>query len=224
MKKRKLQFTQRDVFQSYSPYYKKHFFNLFRGKGSGSVEVRPGAITPEEVKRAVQRIGYGKIVEILRIGYDGVVDDMPMIVELTHITREGFSGKIVNVERRIIEGSSQSMVYAKRGGGVVEFLYSDGDIKEIKESRDADELSDAREVTMIMELLMALEINDRILVAYYDEKHRGTVNVEGMLLSKSSGHRIFKMVIEKINGVELERKIERQFDIENDLVIDISLI
>lgn len=224
MKKRKLQFRQRDVFQSYAPYYKQHFFNFFRRKGSGSVEVRPGALTPEEVKRTVERLGQGKIVELLRIGYDGTVDDMPMIIELTHISREGFSGKIVNVERRIIEGSSHSMVYAKRGGGVVDFLYSDGDIKEIKESRDADELSDAREVTMIMELLMALEVKDRILVAYYDEKHRGTVNVEGILLSKSSGHRIFKMVIEKINGIELERKIERQFDIENDLVIDISLI
>lgn len=224
MKKRKLQFTQRDVFQSYAPFYKKHFFNLFRRKGSGSREVRPGALAPEEVKRAVERIGYGKIVEILRIGYDGTADDMPMIVELTHITGEGFSGKIVNVERGIIEGSSKSIVYAKRGGGVIEFLYSDGDIKEIKESRDAEELSSAREITTIMELLMALEVKDRILVAYYDEKHRGTVNIEGVLLSKSSGHKIFKMVIEKINGIELEKKIERQFDIENDLVIDISLI
>lgn len=224
MKKRKLQFAQRDVFQSYSPFYKKHFFNLFRRKGGGSVEVRPGALAPEEVKRVVERLGYGKIVEILRIGYDGTVDDLPMIVELTHISREGFRGKIVNVERRIIEGSSHSMVYAKRGGGIVEFLYSDGDIKEIKESRDADELSDAREVTMIMELLKALEVKDRILVAYYDEKHRGTVNVEGILLAKSSGHKLFKMVIEKINGIELEKKIERKFDIESDLVIDISLV
>ena len=97
-------------------------------------------------------------------------------------------------------------------------------MKEIKESRDAEELSEARDVSQVQDLLAALEIKDRILVAYYDEKHRGTVNVEGVLLSRSIGNKIFKVLIEKINGVELENKIERQFDIDNDLVIDISLV
>ena len=223
MRRKRPRFQEKNSFQLFSPYYKRHFFKLFSRKGGRSLILRPGAIPPREVKRAVDRYGVGKIVEILRIGYDGAVDDMPIIVEILSINREGFSGKIVNVERRIIEESSQSMIYARRGGGVIDFFFDDGDIKEIKESRDAEDLSDSRDVANISELLAALEIKDRILVAYYDDKHRGTVNVEGVLLSKSPGLKIFKMLIEKINGVELENKIERQFDIDNDLVIDISL-
>lgn len=223
MRRKKLQFRGKDGFQLHSPYYKRGFFNFFSRKGKDSLPLRPGAILPQEVKRAVTRYGVGKVVEILRVGYDGTVDDLPIIVEIISINREGFSGKIVNVERRIIEESSHSMIYARRGGGVIDFLYTDGDIKDIKESKEAEELSGARDVANIRELLAALEIKDRILVAYYDDRHRGTVNVEGVLVSKSPGLKIFKILIDKINGVELENKMERQFDIDNDLVIDISL-
>jgi hypothetical protein len=224
MKRNKLRFRGKPVGAFYIPFYKGHFFRFFSRKGGGIPAVRPGAMLPGEVKRAVEQIGEGYIVEILRIGYDGSLDDMPMLVEITRVFREGFSGKIVNVERQMIEESSRQMIYARRGGGIIDFLYSDGDIKEIKENRDADELSEWRDKSEIKDLLAALEIEDRILVAYYDKKHRGTVNVEGVLLSRSMGNKIFKIVIEKINGVELENKIEKQFDIDNDLVIDISLV
>jgi hypothetical protein len=224
MKRNKLRFRGKPAGAFYIPFYKGHFFRFFSRKGGDIPTVRPGAMLPGEVKRAVEQIGEGNIVEILRIGYDGSVDDMPMLVEITRVFREGFSGKIVNVERQMIEESSRQMIYARRGGGIIDFLYSDGDIKEIKENRDADELSEWRDKSEIKDLLAALEIEDRILVAYYDKKHRGTVNVEGVLLSRSMGNKIFKIVIEKINGVELENKIEKQFDIDNDLVIDISLV
>jgi hypothetical protein len=224
MKRKKRGFYGKSVDTYFSPYYKNHFFGFLSPKGGNTAMVRPGAMPPEEVKSAVERFGEGMIVEILRIGYDGLMDDMSVLLEIIRISPEGFSGKIVNVERRMIEENSRRLIYVRSGGGVIDFLYSDGDIKEIKESRDADELTEARDISQIHDLLAALDVEDRILVAYYDEKHRGTVNVEGVLLSKSTGNKIFRIVIEKINGVELETNIEKQFDIDNDLVIDISLV
>ncbi|RMI20795.1 MAG: hypothetical protein D6681_02090 [Calditrichaeota bacterium] len=206
------------------PYLRRHFLKLFRRK-SGTVHLRPGAMPPEAVRRAVQQFGVGKVVEILRIGYDGTVDDIPIIVEIIDIGKEGFTGKVINVEREIIEGHShKTLVYARRGGGVIEFRYDDGDIKEILESRDDEELAEARDVAALTEVLSALEVDDPVLVAYYDRKHRGTVNVEGRILSKEADGTTFTLRIEKINNIELEKKIEQRFNIERDLVIDISLV
>lgn len=185
--------------------------------------MRPGALSAEQVKRQIEAIGVGKVVELYRIGYDGELDDMSVIIEITRIFPEGFSGKIINVERKIIEETSRTIVYARRGGGAIDFLYDDGDIKEIRLNQDAEELSEARDLAGLQEVLAALEPKDRILVAYYDQKHRGTVNVEGTLLAKSFANTRFKMVIEKINGIELEKKNERLFDIKQDLVVDVAI-
>ena len=41
---------------------------------------------------------------------------------------------------------------------------------------------------------------------------------------KSSGNKIFKIVIEKINGIALEQPLEKQFDIDTDVVVAIDLM
>ncbi|RMF60698.1 MAG: hypothetical protein D6748_03480 [Calditrichaeota bacterium] len=214
----------KDKREPFVPFYRHYFFNLFKKKKSPAVNLRPGAMTPEQVKKRVEELGVGKVVEIIRIGYDGTIDDIPMIVEITNIWSDGFSGKVINVEREIIEESSQLMVYAKKGGGSIEFKFTDGDIKEIVESKDAEELSSARDISALVEILGALESGDRVLVAYYDKRHQGTVNVEGSLLEKNPEAKTFRILIERINNVELENKIERELNIESDLVIDISLV
>ncbi|NIW78645.1 MAG: hypothetical protein GWN16_03930 [Calditrichae bacterium] len=206
------------------PQFRRYFFKIFGKKKAEPIDLRPGALSPEQVKRNIEGIGVGKIVEIIRIGYDGNIDDIPMLVEIKAIHGEGFTGKIVNVEREMIEQSSKLMVYAKRGGGVIDFKFTDGDIKEIAESKDVEELSQARDISALSEILSALEVKDSVLVAYYDKKHRGTVNVEGKLLSKKENHQGFTIMIEKINNIELENKMEKEFDIEGDLVIDITLV
>ncbi len=160
----------------------------------------------------------------MRIGYDGTIDDLPIIVKITDIRQDGFSGKIVNVERQMIEEGTKSVVFAKKGGGIIEFLYDDGDIKEITKSVDASVVAESRDISAQKEILAALEIGDKIMMAYYDEKQSGSVNVEGTLLSKSPENTQFKIMIEKVNRIEIEKKVEREFDIEKDLVIDIDML
>ncbi len=208
----------------YGPHYQFGFFNIFKRKTRSSVKLRPGAMPPDQLQKRITEIGTGKVVEIIRIGYDGMIDDIPMTVEITNIWQDGFSGRVVNVERDMIEESSQLMVYAKRGGGTIEFKYDDGDIKEIIECKDAEELSQERNISALIEIVEALDINDRVLVAYYDQNRRGTVNVEGVLISKNIPNKSFRIVIDKINGIKLENKIDREFNVFSDLIIDIAMM
>lgn len=205
------------------PYFRRYFFNFFKKKDR-EVSPRPGALTPEALAKEVRSIGEGKVVELLRIGFDGQADEVPITVEVLEISDSGFRGRVVNVERQLIEASSRKTVYARRGGGAIDFRFDDGDIKSISISKDADELAAARDVSAIKEIIQALDVNDHILVAYFDPKHRGTVNVEGTLSMKSSGNKIFKIVIEKINGIALEQPLEKQFDIDTDVVVAIDLM
>jgi|GEM_PF-1042821 len=207
-----------------TPYRTRGFFNLFRKQTPTVDPPRPGAMYPNELRDEIERVGSGKIVELIRIGYDGELDDMPIIIEITEIGREGFSGKIVNVERDLIEENSEKTVYAKRGGGLIHFLYTDGDIKEVIENNDLENLAQERDISAIVEVVSALETGDRVLTAYYDKKHRGTVNIEGELVSKSPDAKSFRIKVEKINGVPLEKMVEKQFNAEDDVVIDISII
>ncbi len=187
-------------------------------------ERRPGALSRDQVKRKIEEIGVGGVAEIIRIGFDGQAEELPINVEIKHIHKTGFSGRVVNVERRLIEGTSDGRVHTRGGGGIIEFNFDDGDIKSIDENQDYQELSAERDISGIVAALSALEEGDRISVAYFDKKHRGTVNFEGVLTAKLAGSRAFRMTIEKINGVKLEKGIHKQFNIQSELVIDVSIL
>ncbi|MBN2365858.1 MAG: hypothetical protein EH225_07535 [Calditrichaeota bacterium] len=204
-------------------YSKRYFFWPFKKKKTRSA-VRNGALQPDEVKRRVKELGVGKQVEIVRIGYDGSIDDMPVIVEIIDISDDSFTGRIINLERQMIESATRNLVYAKKGGGVIEFFFKDGDIKEIILSRDQELLEQERNIPGLKEILTALDTGDQVLIAFYDEKHKGTINTEGTLLEKDEQNEVFTVQIEKINRIELEQKIKRTFDIRKDLVIDIEMV
>jgi len=207
------------------PHFRKFFWWPFGKKEKTSTtELRPGALKPEEAKRQIKELGIGSVVEILRIGYDGTIDDIPMLIKITRIAEDGFSGKMVNVERQMIEEGTEKLIFAKKGGGTIEFQYDDGDIKEIIKSTDESVLTEARDTLAQKEILAALEIGDRIMMAYFDEQQNGTVNVEGTLLSKSPENDKFKIMIERVNRIEIEKKVEKEFDIDKDLVIDIDMV
>ena len=212
-KKFEMQLTQNNRNQ-------RNFWWLFKKKKS---QVRPGAMEPAAVKKLVEEIGIGKQIEIMRIGYDGSIDERPINVEIINTFSDGFTGKVVNVERDMIERSTSKLVYAKQGGGVMEFLYSDGDIQEIIIPEDEKLITQERNINGLKEILNALEKGDHI-VSYYDSRERGTINAEGTLLSKDESGLLFSMKIEKVNRIELEKKIDKDFNIEDDLVIDIGLV
>jgi hypothetical protein len=185
---------------------------------------RSGALSPDDVKKIVNDIGVGKQIEILRIGYDGSIDDMPVLVEIIGISSYGFTGRIINIERQMIESATKNLIYAKKGGGVQEFSFEDGDIKEITVSRDEELLQQERNIESLKEILTALDIGDHVIVAYYDEKRKGTINTEGVITEKDQENETFSLQIEKINRIELEKKITKKFNIKQDLVIDIEIV
>ena len=179
---------------------------------------------PQKIKKTIEGIGIGKQIEILRIGYDGSIDDIPINVEIIDISPNSFTGKIINLERRMIESATDKLVYAKTGGGVLEFNYNDGDIKEIALSHDQELIEQERNIDNLIEVLSALEAGDHVIVAYYDNQQKGTINTEGVITEKSDTDDIFTLTIEKINRIELQRKITKKFDLQKDLVIDIELV
>ena len=207
------------------PYFRKYFLWPF-GKKKRMTETaqRPGAVSEQDLKRRVKEFGEGAIVEILRIGYDGTIDDIPMMIKITSITEDSFTGRIVNVERQMIEERTEKLIFAKKGGGLIEFFYDEGDIRDITRSMDETVVAESRDISSQKEILAALEIGDKIMMAYLDEKQHGSVNVEGTLLSKSEENTRFKIMIEKVNRIEVEKKVEKEFDVEKDLVIDIDMI
>ena len=126
MKMKKNHFIHRLDHSSLSS--RRFFFWPFKKKEK--FIIRKGAMQPDEVRRIINQIGIGKQIEIMRIGYDGTLDDMQVIVEILDISNHGFTGRIINLERSMIEGATRNLVYAKKGGGVLEFNFNDGDIKE----------------------------------------------------------------------------------------------
>lgn len=205
-------------------YSKRYFWGLFKKKRKAKTILRPRAMSADAVKNQINAIGIGKQIEMLRVGYDGSIDDMPIMVEIIDISPESFTGRIVNPERTMIESSTEKLVYAKKGGGIIEFRYDDGDIHSITETKDEELLQQERNIESLKEMLAALETGDRVIVAYYDEKQRGTVNTEGAIIDKSDKDSTFTLQIEKINKIELEKKISRTFDIQKDLVIDLEFV
>ena len=202
----------------------RYFWWPFSKKKGRKFKGRSGALHPEEVKKTIKEVGIGKQVEIVRIGFDGGIDDMPVVVEILDISESYFTGKIVNLERQMIESATSKIVYAKQGGGVLEFNYDDGDIKEISVTHDQELIEQERNIDGLREILQALDTGDHVIVAYYDGKNKGTINTEGVILNKNEVEENFTLQIEKINHIELEKKITKEFDIKNDLVIDIELV
>lgn len=223
---RKAHFKRDGLTGDYLPRYRRNFFSAMKKKELVDyAPERPGALPPDVVRRRIDEIGVGKLVEIRRIGFDGTADEHPIVVEIQGIYKDGFSGKVTNFERGVIHRSDDGVTYGKTGGGVIRFNYLDGDIKDLNPAKKPQKKSSSeRNISGMKDILTELGIEERIVVKYYDRRHRGTVNVEGVLVSKSMTNTIFKMIIDKINNIELESKFSQQFDIEKELVVDISTL
>jgi hypothetical protein len=224
MYNRKVYFSNNITLHSHSPAFKRYFFNLVKKSDNGAVAERPGALPPVAVKRQIEKIGPGKVVKIQRIGFDGTEDETPIIVEVQSIYKDGFSGKVLTAEKGIIENGSDKVIYAKNGGGIIRFNYLDGDIKYVSESQVTRNVSSERNIAEMVKTLANMGVEERILVKYYDRRHRGTVNVEGVLVARSSTNTAFKMIIDKINNIELDAKFSQQFDVEREMVLDILTV
>jgi hypothetical protein len=200
----------------------KERVRFFWGKKQNKSTPRPGTLSPEEVKKLVNEIGKNKKVNIQRVQYDGTLDD-PVAVKIVDIRDEYFTGRVVNIERSIRQDINEKTVYVKGGGGTIEFYYEDGDIASIEEDLD-EQIIEQKNVEEIVEILEALDLNEEILISYYDHSKGGVINGVGRLLDKDLSNRTFKVELSLINDIELDEPITINLNMQKDTVLDLEVV
>ncbi len=200
---------------------KRYFLGLFKKKKK--VELRPGALPPEKVREIIQRIGKNKKVNIRRVEFDGKPEEKPITVRIIDIKDDYFTGIVINVERSIKQELDDKVVYIKGGGGTIDFYYDDGDIMSIEE--DVDEVViEQRNIDELVEILDALDVNEEILISYYDEEKGGVINGRGRLISKDVDKKDFEVEFLIINEIELDKPKIVKLNLEKDKVLDIEVV
>ncbi|MCD6375090.1 MAG: hypothetical protein J7L94_06150, partial [Caldisericaceae bacterium] len=195
---------------------KRYFLGLFKKKKK--VELRPGALPPEKVKEIIQRIGKNKKVNIRRVEFDGAPEERPVSVRIIDIKDDYFTGMVINVERSIKQELNDKVVYIKGGGGTIDFYYDDGDIMSVEE--DVDEvIIEQRNIDELVEILDALDVNEEILISYYDEEKGGVINGRGRLISKDIENKDFEVEFLIINEIELDKPKIVKLNLEKDKVL-----
>ena len=163
------------------------------------------------------------MVNITRITYDGTPEDQPVAVKIVDIRDEYFTGRVVNVERSIKQAENDSVIYVKGGGGAIDFYFNDGDIMTIEEDID-QEVIETRNVQEVKEILEALDLNEDIIVSYYDESEGGVINGVGVLVEKDMETLDFKVKFSAINEIELNKPREILLNLNNDKIVDLEVI
>lgn len=200
---------------------KRYFLGLFKKKKK--VEIRPGALPPEKLKEIVQKIGKNKKVNIRRVEFDGTPEEKPISVRIIDIKDDYFTGMVINVERSIKQELDEKVVYIKGGGGTIDFYYDDGDIMSIEEDVD-EEVIEQRNIDELAEILDALDVNEEILISYYDEEKGGVINGRGRLISKDIEKKDFEVEFLIINEIELDKPKIVKLNLEKDKVLDIEVV
>jgi len=199
---------------------KRYFLKFFKSKKASNI--RLGAMDAEAVKALVKEIGKKK-VNIHRVHYDGTPEETPVSVQILDIRDEYFTGEVVNVERSIKEEMDNKLVYSKGGGGTLDFYYTDGDVMKIE--ADVDEIIiEQKNETELLEILDALDLNESILISYYDRGKGGVLNGTGRLLSKDVGAKTFEVELNLINDIELDKPKTVSLNTEKDTVLDLEVV
>jgi hypothetical protein len=200
---------------------KRHFLDMFRKKGSGNV--RPGALSPKELKALVKKIGNKKKVNITRVEYDGTPEGKPVSVQIVDIREEYFTGKIINLERSIKQEMNEKIVFVKGGGGTIDFYYNEGDIMSVEQDIDED-IIEQKNPEELLEILDALDLNESILISFYDRDKGGVMNGSGKLISKDIENKTFTVELSLINDIELDTPKEITLDLDKDSVLDLEVV
>jgi hypothetical protein len=200
----------------------RHFLNFFKSKKK-QAQVRPGALTPDDLKKRVNEIGKGKKVNIQRVQYDGTPEEQPIIVKLLAIRDEYFTGEFVNVERSIKQEMDDKLIYVKGGGGSIDFYYTDGDIMSIEEDFDETIIHQMNE-DEVLEILDALDLNESIRISYYDKSKGGVMNGTGKLLEKDVSNKSFKVELNLVNDIELDHVKTVSLNLDQIPVFDLEVV
>jgi len=201
---------------------KRNFLDFLKKKDGGG-KVRPGALTPNELKDLIKSIGNKKKVNITRVEYDGTPEDKPVSVQIVDIRDEYFTGKVINLERSIKQEMDDKLVFVKGGGGTVDFYYKDGDIKSIEQDID-ESIIEQKNEEVLLEILDALDLEESILISFYDRTKGGVMNGTGRLIAKDIENKTFKVELNLINDIELDTPKTFDFDLEKDSILDLEVV
>lgn len=204
-----------------APLSSRYFFKFFKKKKAALKH--ENAIPSDKLKKIVNDIGRGQKVNVTRVTYDGTPEDKPVSVKIVDIREDYFTGRVVNVERSIKQAENDSVIYVKGGGGAIDFYFADGDIISIEEDID-QEVIETRNVQEVKEILEALDVNEDIIVSYYDESEGGVINGVGVLLEKDLDTLDFKVKFSKINEIELNSPRELLLNLNNDKIVDLEVV
>ena len=197
----------------------RYFFRLFRFRRS---RLREGVLSPDELKNRIKEIGKGKKINMTRLAYDGNPEDKPVAIKIVDIRDDHFTGKVINVERSIKQSESKTLVYIRGGGGTIDFYYKDGDICSVEEDID-EEIIEQRNVEEIKEILDALDVNEDVMVSYYDADEGGVINGSGKLIGKNMDSLNFKLSLNIINEIELSQPREIELNLNDDNILDLEV-
>lgn len=200
---------------------KRFFLKFFKSKSK--VKVRPGALTPDELRKRLNEIGRNKKVNIRRVEYDGTPEEKPIAVQLIDIRDEYFTGKVINIERSIKQDMDDKLVYVKGGGGTIDFYFSDGDIMSVEEDIDEVVIQEMNEDDLLA-ILDALDLDESILISYYDQDKGGVINGTGKLVEKDIESKVFKVELNLINDIELDDPKTVRLNLEKDKVLDLEVV
>lgn len=201
---------------------KRNFLDFLKKKES-SGNVRPGALTPSELRKLIKSIGNKKKVNITRVEYDGTPEEKPLAVQIVDIREEYFTGKVINLERSIKQEMDEKLVFVKGGGGTVDFYYADGDIKSVEQDID-ESIIEQKNQEVLLEILEALDLEESILISFYDRNKGGVINGTGRLISKDIENKTFTVELNLINDIELDAPKEIEFDLEKDSILDLEVV
>jgi hypothetical protein len=221
MKKSQILYSALIFDQDQDPLIKRYFFKLFKSKAKSIT--REGVLSAEELKKKINEIGKNKKVNITRLAYDGQPEDKPTTVKIIDIRDDHFTGKVINVERSIKQSEDQRVVYIKGGGGTIDFYYTDEDISNIEEDID-EEIIEQRNIDEIKEILDALDINEDIIISYYDENEGGVINGVGVLSEKNMETLDFKLSLKIINEIELSHPREVLLNLNRNNILDLEVV
>jgi len=203
------------------PRVTRYFLKLFSKKGKS--QIREGALNPDDLKAQVAKIGKNKKVNITRLAYDGKPEDQPVAFKIIDIRDDHFTGKVINVERNIKQSENEKLIFIKGGGGTIDFYFDEGDIAQIEEDID-EEIIEQRNIEEIKEILDALDLDEEIILSYYDEDQGGVINGVGVLSSKNMQSLDFTVQLKIINEIELSKPRDVSLNLEQNNILDLEVV
>jgi len=117
----------------------------------------------------------------------------------------------------------QKLVYLKGGGGTIDFYFDEGDIKSVEQDFD-ESIIEQKNQDELLEILDALDLDEAILISFYDRVKGGVMNGSGKLINKDVEKRIFKVELTLINDIELDVPKEIELDLSKDTILDLEVV